>query len=53
MAKLNTELIFKVDASAVKSACEKVAIALKDVQNALEELQNSEIKIHEVKSKKS
>lgn len=52
MAKANIELNLKVDVSAMKSACEKAAIALKEFGKAVEELQKSEIKIREVKPKK-
>lgn len=52
MAKANIELNLKVDVSAMKSACEKATIALKEFGKAVGELQNSEIKIIEVKPKK-
>jgi hypothetical protein len=52
MAKANIELNLKVDVSGMKSACEKAAIALKEFGKAVDELQNSEIKIRETKPKK-
>ena len=52
MAKANIELNLKVDVSGMKSACAKAAIALKEFGKAVDELQNSEIKIREVKPKK-
>lgn len=51
-AKSNIELNLKVDVSGMKSACEKAAISLKEFGKAVEELQNSEIKIREVTPKK-
>ena len=52
MAKANIELNLKVDVSAMKSACKKAALALKEFSKAVEEIKNSEIKIREAKPKK-
>lgn len=52
MEKANIELNFKVDMSGMKSACEKASIALKEFAKAVEEIQNQEIKIREIKPKK-